>query len=341
MSKILFIGNIQLGEAPTGGGAQARNQLFLNQLNQFSTDVSYYDTWGKSRIISLLVIFFRILTSPQKRIILSLSFPGVFLLSKILSILRINRHITYWVIGGDLIYDVRKKGSSTASYLSYFKTIVVQAHYLATDLKKIGLKNVEVVPNFKKIDYFPSISRSGKKVRFIFLSRLIEDKGVGLILKAVERLDPDMFEVDFYGAPSTVYNEKFFRQLNTKNVTYKGFLDLSKKEGYDTLATYDVLLFPTFFKGEGFPGVVIDAFIAGLAVVTTDFHANPEIIMSGQNGIIIPPQDLSSLENAMNDIIETKYDLKQLKKEAQLSAKCYNLNNIINKKLLQDLGILH
>ena len=30
------------------------------------------------------------------------------------------------------------------------------------------------------------------------------------------------------------------------------------------------MLFPTYWHGEGFPGIVIDAFVAGLLVVATD-----------------------------------------------------------------------
>ena len=42
--KLLFIGSIQDGKLPTGGGAQAKNQIFLRFLKVKFSNVSYYDT---------------------------------------------------------------------------------------------------------------------------------------------------------------------------------------------------------------------------------------------------------------------------------------------------------
>jgi len=341
MTKILFIGNIQREIPPTGGGAQAKNQLFLNFLQERFGDVAYYDTWHKNRIVSLLIICLRIIFSPNKKTILSLSFDGVYLLSKILTIIRIKRNIYYWVVGGDIVDKMKNNKEITLKYLNCFSKIIVEATYIANGLKILGIKNIKVIPNFKKIDYIPNkAKRCENKFRFVYLGRLIEEKGVGLIVEAIRQLEGKNFEVDFYGSLSSKFSIEYFDKIDLKNVCYKGFLDLQNKKNYDILASYDVMIFPTYFLGEGFPGVIIDAFIAGLPVITTDFHANPEIIVDGKNGILIPPKHLDKLKEVMNDFICGKYDLEFMQNEALSSAKYYDIHNVLSNSIFTELDIL-
>jgi glycosyltransferase involved in cell wall biosynthesis len=342
MNKILFIANIQQGSLPTAGGAQAKNQIFLSFLQERFNKVSVYDTWKKNRIISLLVIFLKITFSPRKKIILSLSFRGIYILSKILTNLKIKRDIYFWVVGGDIADYMKNIGTEVKYYLSYFLKVIVQAKYISDELIALGLENVKVVPNFKKTDYYPIKKEKNNKtiLRFVYLSRLIEEKGVGLIIDAVRQLGTKGYEVDFYGSLSTTYSKKFFEELSINNVHYKGFINLQKNENYDLLASYDVMLFPTYFPGEGFPGVLIDAFIAGLPVITTLFHANPEVVLDGKNGIIIAPKNIKQLKDAMNGFISGKYNLETMQIEALSAAKQYNVRNVLNDELFKELGIL-
>ena len=62
-------------------------------------------------------------------------------------------------------------------------------------------------------------------------------------------------------------------------------------------AEYDVLVLPTFWKGEGYPGVIIEAFSVGLPVVATNLPGISEMIDS-QSGILVPPHSASTLAKA-------------------------------------------
>lgn len=335
MRQILFIGNIQYGESPTGGGAQAKNQIFLNFLQSKCKKVTFYDTWKINKLLSLISILFKIITSPKKKIVLSLTFHGVYILSKILTRLRIKRDIDYWVIGGDIATCIKEDRLDAKDFFLYFNKIIVEAKYIADELETLGIANVHVVSNFKNIPNVVNNEKQNANFRFVYLARLIEEKGVGLIIEACRQLGNYSFEVDFYGSTSSFYSNEYFKNLRLKNVNYKGFLNLDSKEGYSILSSYDVLLFPTYFEGEGFPGVLIDAFISGLPVITTDFHANPEIVLDGKNGIIIPPNNLEELKMAMSGFIEGKYNLGEMKAIARSSAKLYEVENVLNYELFE------
>jgi glycosyltransferase involved in cell wall biosynthesis len=338
MPKILFLANIQYGQPPTGGGAQAKNQIFLNYLQSRFKDVTFYDTWHKNHVISLLVCLFKILFAGDRKIILSLSNPGVVVLARIMSKLSIKREMYFWVIGGGRNWEQFGKGINS---LSCFKYIIVQAEYIKKDLEQAGLSNIKVVRNFKNTKYFPVKKENRTNiVRFVFLSRLIEEKGVGLIIDAAKQIGCSGYEIDFYGLPSQDYSEEYFSSLGMSTVKYQGFLDLKSNAGYNILSEYDVMLFPTFFAGEGFPGILIDAFIAGLPVVASNFHANPEVIIDGKNGILIEPKSVTDLSLIMRKFINREYDLPAMQNVARYSAQHYLVQNVLSDNLLKEIGFL-
>lgn len=335
--KILFIGNIQYGSTPTGGGVQVRNQYFLEFLQNNSNKVEFYDTWNKNQIISICQIIIKILKNKKSKIILSLSFNGVYPLTKILVLLKLKRNIFYWTVGGDVANLMKR---TNYNIFNYYNNIIVQAEYIKNDLVLLGLNRTLVVPNFKPITYFPKNNkRQNQNIKFVFLSRLIKEKGIQLIIDAAKMIEKTNFEIVFYGKPTLDYDEKFFKNLNMPNIKYQGFLDLREKESLDILASYDVMLFPTFFSGEGFPGVLIDAFIAGLPVIASDFHANPEVIDDGIDGVLILANDKDDLAKAMTNFINGAYDLESMKIAAREKSKLYQIENILNKKLFKNLGI--
>ena len=100
MEKLLFIASIQYGEPPTGGGAQAKNQLLLAHLQKYY-DVRFFDTWNKCSAVSLLSAIFYIIVFNRK-CVLSISGRGALSIGKLLSFLHIRRLIIYFVIGGSL-----------------------------------------------------------------------------------------------------------------------------------------------------------------------------------------------------------------------------------------------
>ena len=119
--------------------------------------------------------------------------------------------------------------------------------------------------------------------------------------------------------------------IRDRNINYKGFLDVSVEDGYKQLSEYDVLLFPTYFKGEGFPGTLLDVFIAGVPVIASDFHANGEVLVDGYNGLLIPPKDAVALSTAMNRLISDIDLRKKLRKNAILTAREYDVEMILDE----------
>ena len=75
------------------------------------------------------------------------------------------------------------------------------------------------------------------------------------------------------------------------------------------LINYDVMLLPTEIYTEGFPGSILDAYIAGIPVIATEWKHSHEFIDDKFTGFIVPFGDC---QNEFNDKILTLYNDREL-----------------------------
>lgn len=161
------------------------------------------------------------------------------------------------------------------------------------------------------LDGFPGKEKkSNDKLRLISLSQVREDKGIFVLLESLRNpslRSKESIHCDIYGPLHQTISERFEAELvDTPNATYKGVLN--PDEIVSVLSKYDALVFPTFYKGEGHPGVIMEAMMAGIPVIATAFRSIPELIEDRVNGLLVIPQDSKSLAEA----IRTIYDDRRL-----------------------------
>lgn len=151
----------------------------------------------------------------------------------------------------------------------------------------------------------------------------------------------DRFEVDFYGKIDDGYQKSFLQKISElDNVHYSGFLNLLEKTGYDTLSRYDMMLFPTYWPGEGFAGVFIDAQISGLPMIATDWRHNKYFLKENQTAILIPVHNVEALIEKMKACIHGELNLYAMSRECQRTAKNFDTKSVITAKLLKDINVL-
>jgi glycosyltransferase involved in cell wall biosynthesis len=161
---------------------------------------------------------------------------------------------------------------------------------------------------------------------FVFVGRISEGKGIREILEAREILKNRgfRFQIDFFGP----FEEDFL--LDSDMSAYCGFLDFQSdaEQSYLRLSGYGCLLFPTYWKGEGFPGVIIDAFVAGLPVIATDWNMNRELIEENVNGFIIEPKNSVALAEKMIWVMENQAVLKAIGENNRKKGKEFHIDEI-------------
>lgn len=102
------------------------------------------------------------------------------------------------------------------------------------------------------------------------------------------------------------------------------------------LNEYDILLFPTHWKGEGVPGILVEAKMAGLAVIASPMNFNAEIIREDKDeGFLLkkdyPNEMLEIIQKCMKD----KKLLEHIKLESYRSRKRYAISEY--EKMIKDL----
>ena len=154
---------------------------------------------------------------------------------------------------------------------------------------------------------------------FVFIGRLVRDKGIHELVEAFVRLNKEnphtrLVLVGRTEAELDPLNEETQHIIDTHDaIEAVG----SQKDVRPWLAASDVLAFPSY--REGFPNVVIEAGSMGLPSIVTNINGCNEIIIPGENGVIIPPRDADALYEAMKDLCENDEKRVYLTKNARES----------------------
>ena len=349
MKDVIFVGWVNQGKAPVDG-EPTKNQYIIAELKQYCK-VMVLDFFQKNRHPWIYFqALWAVIIQPKATIILSTSAKNVYGMLKLFKALRVRRDIIHWVIGGAFGKHVQE-GRFRADIFNLVRYNLVQCKSMIAELEAAGVTNARFVSNFKPITYYPDLEKAiagrkaSDKLRFVFLSRIMPDKGCDYLLEAIQILNrkglQDKFVVDFYGRIDGSYQDTFIQKLNNLgNANYKSLLDLRTNEGYDTLATYHAMVFPTYWKGEGFAGVFIDAFIAGLPVLASDWAYNAEILSGEQLGLVYATHDVTALANTMEKCIEGEIDLIGMAKRARTEAVKYQADHVMTEEYLKGIELL-
>jgi len=109
-------------------------------------------------------------------------------------------------------------------------------------------------------------------------------------------LDEDI-SIDIFGPLDAEYTPSFFENSGGDQITYKGVL--SRHDVDRELWEYDALILPTRWYGEGYPGVILEAYAHGMPVITTQWQSIPEIV-DENSGILVEPSDVEGFADAVN-----------------------------------------
>lgn len=344
--RIIFIGGI--GKTIEFGGELTKNKLIIEKLSEYCINnqirLICVDTYKSNHsLIKKIRVVFKVIYNLfffiNNHFVISTSPFNTYPLLKLFNICPFHHDITYLAIGGvfgRLLLD----HSFDAKRFRKIKRITVEGNLIKEQLKKCGFNNVIVTGNYKHITKLPKIEKyNDNKIHFLFFSRITKGKGCDLIIECINELNDlgykDKYQVDFYGNVRDLYQAKFTSFVeSTPNVYYKGTVDLSDFNSYLLLAKYHYMLFPTFWYGEGFPGVIIDSYISGVPMIASDWSLNSEYIINGYTGIIVKSKDKDSLLDAMRNAILSKYDVMALSNNCQTEAMKYSIDNLDINKLL-------
>lgn len=297
--KILILSNFGYESGIIGGQTvkvEHIYKLFDRKKKYYDFSLNYFDTdVFKNRFLifkNIIVLFLSLINSNTLIFVgsknnLKYLFPFLYCICFIF-----NVKIHYVVVGGWLS-DFLSSNPLFVYFLRRINSIYPENHKLCDELKNnFFLNNVVQLNNFRLVDnQVDSIVQlnPNSDIKLVFMARVSPHKGVDTIFSLGERLQSeslDNISIDIYGPIEKGYEEKFNDMLQKapKFIQYKGVIEPQKV--YGVLRNYNVMLFPTKYSGEGFPGTVLDAYISGLPIIASGWQYASEFIVNGENGFI-------------------------------------------------------
>lgn len=349
MSKpsICFIGFFAtLDNQLDGQIIKTRQIRDLIKTNLPEARLSWFDTQTlkRQRKRNLLKMLFLIL---KAKIIIYL--PGQNNLSQFFPFLfsfcsLFRKKIIYPVVGGWLA-DFIKDKPSLQSKLSEIDAILVESNSLKEKLINwYGFKNVEVLPNFRNTNFSPPqyhCEESGP-VKIVFMARIMPQKGCDLLIDFANwyqsQASPSSYKIDVYGPLDSDCPQYFYEVLDriksTPNIEYCG--SVKPENVFSVLSNYDLMALPTSYEGEGFPGSIIDSYIAGIPVLVSRWKDLPEFVEEGKSGFTVNLNNKLDFLELLKSIIENPTALRNLKKYIPEIAQKYSKSTAWNtlKKFL-------
>lgn len=157
-------------------------------------------------------------------------------------------------------------------------------------------------------------AKKKNKYTFLYLSRIIDLKGLDILIKAFDRLRRERNDISLLIAgdgPFAPYCRELCRSLKTENITFAGSVVPADRGQFFNQA--DVFVLPSRFIGnfyEGWGLVINEAVSMGLPVITTTaVGAAYDLVVRGHNGFVVQEGSVSDLLKAMQNILAADLEL--------------------------------
>ena len=139
---------------------------------------------------------------------------------------------------------------------------------------------------------------------FVFIGRVVRDKGIDELVEAFSLLHSEHPQTRLILVGRAEDNLDPVSPHTRSTIASHPAIEAvgNQSDVRPWLAASDALVFPSY--REGFPNVVIEAGALDLPSIVTDINGSREIIVHGQNGIIVPPRNAQALLQAMTQFVQ-------------------------------------
>lgn len=201
---------------------------------------------------------------------------------------------------------------------------------------RISVKNIQILgPIGVDLDKFKYSVAPMKPVSFIFIARLLAEKGVFEYLEAAKIIKQKYKDTKFYilgsfdeANPFGLKKQELQEYLKNDIVAYPGFVNDVNR----WIEKSSIFVLPS--SREGYPRSTQEAMSIGRAVITTNSVGCKESVIDGVNGFLIPPYDYKFLANKMEYFIQNPNEINKMGLESRKIAEQNFDIHKINKRLI-------
>lgn len=173
---------------------------------------------------------------------------------------------------------------------------------ILTDPKKV----VRVYGSGVNMEQYPASKLPEGNVTFLYIGRLLYEKGINEFCEAAALVKADNPQARFVAVgphdptlPHSCSNSDLERWKSVGAVEFIGGVS----DVRPWLEQGTVFVFPSYYR-EGTPRCVLEAMSMGRPIITTDSPGCRETVIRGENGILVPPRDVTAVAAAMQRFVD-------------------------------------
>ncbi|MDT3426901.1 glycosyltransferase involved in cell wall biosynthesis [Paenibacillus forsythiae] len=189
---------------------------------------------------------------------------------------------------------------------------------------------IQIIPNGFDEKRFKPVAHENEVPQLVTVTRLVPAKGIDVLFNACAELKKRGHEYVLHiigDGPSRADLENLARSLGIYNETIFYGYTLHPEE---FMPFFDIFVLPS--RAEAFGSVFAEAALSCLALVGTDIGGIPEQIEDGINGLLVQPDDVIALADALEKVISDPAFRYELSRSAWEKAKnLYSLTRIANQ----------
>ena len=208
---------------------------------------------------------------------------------------------------------------------------------LTSVLYRIGLKKADVVffQNQENMDFFKThkilskntktvlLPGSGvdldrhklldysndKAVKFLFIARIMKDKGIDIYLETAKKIKEEYKNVEFHicgYCDDDKYKQILEEYENNKIIIYHG----EQKDMIPFFKEASAIIHPSYYP-EGMSNVLLEAAAHGRPIICTNRSGCKETVDEGKSGFIVPIKNTDEVINATKKLLEMTYEQRK------------------------------
>lgn len=222
----------------------------------------------------------------------------------------------------------------------YFDKIFVVSEYLKSTFPNRLKNKVEVIPNGFKTYKREEQIKSGKKELIVLSMACVLSplKSIETAIFAIKRLIENGRNAKLYLLCITEYHLKYYKKLLTliRKLALEPYISIQSncQNVLDIFSKSDFVLLTSISKYGGpetFGRTIIEGWLAGAVVVSTNCGGPAEIIQNGYNGFLFRERHYVELAQIIEEVVDNN-DLRSLiVQNSSKSLNKYSINTVVSK----------
>ncbi|MBI2475236.1 glycosyltransferase [Candidatus Uhrbacteria bacterium] len=188
---------------------------------------------------------------------------------------------------------------------------------------------IRVIPNptpkYVSREERETVSPNGP-IKFLFVGQIEDHKGIKVLLEAVNNLSFP-FELHIAGDGASVQGVVKKANLDSR-ILFHGFISLEHIR--KLMRNCDCVVLPSLCY-ENSPTVIYESFQVGTAVIASKIGGIPELVIDGENALLVEPGSVDSLTDAFKKFEKQRDFFWNKTKEIQKSAERFSLKKYVDE----------